>query len=224
MNNNENKDKKTRKPKVIEIIGYIAIFIIIILLTFVIISNLSGNITFIFGKTVCWVLTPSMEPTIPERSYILVSEIDAKDVKVGDVIMFYSDDPALKGMRNTHRVIEIIGNNEEFVMKGDNNLVKDEYTAKAPNVVGKYEKNLDVLTAIGRFMYSKMGLIVSLTLILGIVMLMYIPDIIKSTKEKTKIIEEKKQETIDILVRQEVERLKRENAQIDDQGEGEENQ
>ena len=160
-------------------------------------------------------MTPSMEPIIPERSYILISKIDASEVKVGDVIIFKSDDPSIKGAFNTHRVVEIIGNNEEFVTKGDANIANDQYTAKAANVLGRYESNLPTLTSIGRFMYSSIGLVITLTAIFVIVMVMYLPDIMKQTKEKEKIILENKQKQIDELVQKEVERLQKENVDID---------
>ena len=216
MSNSEKETKTKRKPRALEIVGFIIIFLIIGLLSFVIISNLSGNIVFVFGKTTVWVMTPSMEPLIPERSYILLSKVEAKDVEVGDIILFRSDDPSIKDSFNTHRVVEIIGDHEEFVTKGDSNIAQDHYTAKADRVMGKYVKNLPILTKIGRFMYSSIGILISFTLVLGIVMIMYIPDIIKATKEKSKIIEEKKQEQIDELVQKEVERLKREHAQVEE--------
>lgn len=205
--------KGARKPKVLEIVGYVLIFAIIVLLSFVIISNLSGNIMFVFGKAPVWVLTQSMEPTIPERSYMLISKVDPNDIKVGDIIIFKSDDPRIKDSYNTHRVVEIIGDNEEFVTKGDANAVEDNYTAKADRVVGRFEKNLPILTKIGRFMYSGIGIMISITFIFIIFMIMYVPDIVRATREKGRLLEEKKQEQIDELIKQEVERLKQEHAQ-----------
>ena len=96
----------------------------------------SQHTVFIFGRTTVWVMTPSMEPQIPAQSYILVKRVSAEEVNVGDVIIFRSDDPSLDGSFNTHRVIEIIGDHEEFVTKGDANLIKDGYTAKADKIEG----------------------------------------------------------------------------------------
>ncbi|MGN1099836.1 MAG: S26 family signal peptidase, partial [Christensenellales bacterium] len=44
--------------------------------------------------SVLWVLTDSMEPTIPSRSYILVRNVTADEIEVNDVITFSSKDPA----------------------------------------------------------------------------------------------------------------------------------
>lgn len=201
--------KKKRKIRITEIFGFIIIFAIIAMLVFVLYSNFSGKMIFVFGKATAWVMTESMEPIIPERSFILISKVSAEDVQVGYIIIFKSDDPVIKDKYNTHRVIEIKGN--EFVTKGDNNLSADSFTAKAEKIVGRYEKNLEVLTAIGRFMYSGIGFLITITFIFVIVMVLYIPDLMKAIKDNEGKAEEKKKAQIDELVKQEVERLKREN-------------
>ena len=156
-------------------------------------------------------MTPSMEPTIPERSYILVEKADPDSIIVGDVIMFRSEDPALNGANNTHRVVEISEDKKSFTTKGDANTVADSEPAKAENVIGVYVKNLPVLSAVGRFLFSGIGMIITMTLIFVIIMIIYLPDIIRATREKSNQLEEKRQAQIADLVRAEVERLKREN-------------
>ena len=213
------KEQKQKKNsvfrKITGAIGYVMILAIIGLLVFVIGSNVTGNTVFIFGRTTAWVMTPSMEPTIPARSYILVKKVGADEIKKDDVIVFASDDPDLNGAYNTHRVVEIKDGGREFVTKGDANAISDVYTAKAEKVLGVYEKNLPALTAIGRFVFSSIGMMISLTAIFVIVMAIYIPDIIRANRERTKEIERKRREQIDALVREEVERLKAENAKIE---------
>ena len=147
--------KEVKKPKkrhkVAGIIGYILIFAIILVLAFVVISKVTNHTVFIFDRTTAWVMTPSMEPEIPAQSYILLKRVDPSTIKVGDVITFLSDDPDLKSLNayNTHRVVEIIGDNEEFVTKGDANSIDDgAYSAKAENIVGRYVKTLHVMTFI----------------------------------------------------------------------------
>lgn len=194
-------------------VGYVIIGAICVLFAFVFISNLSGNTAFLFGHTAVWIRTDSMEPAIPQRSYILVKKAAAEDVNVGDVIVFRSDDPVLEGALNTHRVTEIIGEHEEFVTKGDNNYVEDQYTAKAENIVGIYEKNLPLFTNFGRFFTTPLGLVATIALVLMILLIMYIPDIRAATRRHSEELDRKKQEQIDELVRLEVEKLKAQNAE-----------
>ena len=202
--------KKTLFRRITGIIGYVIIFLIAAVFVVVIGFKANNRTAFIFGKAPVWVMTSSMEPEIPERSYILIQKATADDIKVGDVIMFKSDDPTLKGANNTHRVVEISEDGKSFITKGDANQSNDSEPAKAENIVGVYVKNLPVLTAIGRFLFSKIGIIITLTVIFAIVMVIYVPDIIKATKKKSNELEQKRQARIDELVRAEVERLKQE--------------
>ncbi len=210
--NPEIKKKGKVFRRILKVFGYIVIFLIIALLVFVLISMATNHTVFIFGKTTAWVLTPSMEPTIPARSYILIEKVSPDDVTVGDIIIFKSDDPALDFAFNTHRVTQIIGDNDEFVTQGDANPVEDQYTAKADNVLGRYVKNLPVLTAIGRFLFSSIGTLIAITMIFAIMLIMYMPGLIRAGRRKTAEIERRRAEQFDALVREEVERLKAEDA------------
>ena len=112
-------------------------------------AKVKGEVPYFFGYSVMNIVSGSMEDTIPEGSYILIKKTDPSEIRKGDIICFYSDDPAIKGYPNTHTVVEdpIHGENGlEFVTKGDANPVKDGETAKADKLIGKHVKNLDALT------------------------------------------------------------------------------
>ncbi len=204
--------RKKRKSRPAEIIGYVFIALIIAALLLVLALRATKHTVFIFNRTTIWVMTPSMEPEIPERSYILIKKTAPEDVKVGDVIVFRSDDPLLNGAFNTHRVVGIVGDNAEFITRGDANLKNDDYTAKAQNVIGVYVGTLPVLTAMGRFLFTGMGMIITVTVVFAIMMAMYVPEIVRATRRRTEELEEKRKAIIDEKVREEVERMKAENA------------
>lgn len=206
------KEKKSVLRLIKDIIAYVVIGLIALATIFILISKATNKVPFIFGNSIAWVMTDSMEPMIPEQSYIQIREIKAKDVKVGDVIMFVSDDPALKGGNNTHRVVEIIGDNEEFVTKGERAGQNDSYTVKADKVRAVYVRNLPLLTRIGRIMRSGIGVMVAVTVVLVLTMILYLPDLQKLRKKKTEELEMLRQKQIDDLVKKEVERLKAEDA------------
>ena len=127
-------------------------------------AKMQNRPVFIFGRSAAWILTESMEPQIPAGSYILIEQVDAQDVNVGDVIMFYSDDPALHGALNTHRVTAVIGDHEMFTTKGDNNFGNDTVPARGEKVVGRYLRNMPLLTLIGRLFRSVWGLVILFSL------------------------------------------------------------
>lgn len=216
------KKKKTRLISVPRIIFYALGFAVIIFITlalvFVLSSRKNNRIPFIFGRSVAWVMTDSMEPTIPARSYILIEKIEASQVTEDSVILFISDDPALEGSYNTHRVLEIIGDHEEFITKGDAAEEPDGYHVKADKVMAVYVKNMPFLTVFGRVLFTDIGVMIFIVAILVITMFLYLPDIIKLVKKKTEQNEAQKKQLIDDLVQKELERLRAEAAKKAEEG------
>jgi len=72
------------------------------------------------------VTSGSMEPVLPAHSMILVKEVDADDVRVGDIITF---DPPGATTRVTHRVVarRRSGSHWYFQTKGDANPAPDDW-------------------------------------------------------------------------------------------------
>ena len=181
---NEKKINNPKRKKIIINVIYTIVMVCLgSLLITLVLGRIANKITFIFDRAVVWIISNSMEDQIPAQSYILVEKIDAKDVKVGDVIVFYSDDPTLNGALNTHRVLEIKGENEEFITKGDNNFIADLYTAKADKVQGVYKSNLPFLSAVMRFLISPMGFAV----IVGVLALVVVLPLFVSKNKKNKV-------------------------------------
>ena len=127
-----------------------AVFAALFLLVFGIISaKIKGEVPNIFGYSVVKVISPSMGEEIPVGTYVVIKETDPEDIKQWDVICFYSDDPAIKGYPNLHRVVQPpiqVGDKYEYVTKGDGNPSEDSVTAKSDKLIGKYIKPLDWLT------------------------------------------------------------------------------
>lgn len=203
-------NSKLRKG--ITVAAYVLVGIFAVFIAFVLYSNLTGKTLFIGGKTAMWVKTGSMEPEIPARSYILIERADTENIKVGDVIVFYSDDPSIYGKLNAHRVTEIIDGGKRFATKGDNNPGPDKYYARADKVIGVYRKNLKLLSYLGRFFLTPLGITITIIFVLAMVVPIYLPDILSAINNKKKQeITDKKQAKIDELVRAEVEKLMQEN-------------
>lgn len=185
----------------------------------VLISHFRGDVPFAGGYGLVWIRTGSMEPTIPQRSFILLEKVDARDVAVGDVITFISDDPSIEGERNTHRVTAIVGEHEAFHTRGDNrdtNAAEDKYPAAADKLIGRYVKTLPFLSVMGRFLSSAVGIFAVCLIFLAIIMILYLPDMARIVKEADKAKKEKAK-LMDELVKKEVERLKREGTQENDE-------
>lgn len=93
----------------------------------------------IFGFTMLRITTGSMEPTYATDTLLVVKKTDPKEIMEGDVISFYSTDPALEGAVNTHRVVSISQDGDSYIYttKGDANNAADLYDAQSRYLIGK---------------------------------------------------------------------------------------
>lgn len=98
-----------------------------------------GETPSIGGYTVFRITTGSMRPAYDTDTLILVKKTDPAEIKVGDVISFYSSDPALDGAVNTHRVIAVEqdGTEWKYTTQGDANNVPDQYGTDSNALIGK---------------------------------------------------------------------------------------
>lgn len=99
----------------------------------------SGKTPNIAGYSFLRITTGSMEPTYGVDTMIVVKKTEPSEIKVGDVISFYSSDPALDGAVNTHRVTAVRREGDQWVYttRGDANNVDDTYEAYSRYLVGK---------------------------------------------------------------------------------------
>lgn len=101
----------------------------------VISARASGGEADLFGYQFKSVLSGSMEPDIQTGSIISIKQGgDMTRFQEGDVITYRTQDDMLI----THRIMEVVGNGEQYVTKGDNNEEADLEPVMAENIVGEY--------------------------------------------------------------------------------------
>ena len=147
MGLNSTKTTLSKKKIILNVIGIILCVILIPILfinCFLIVKGIANKneVPSIGGNAPLIVLTGSMDPTIKAGDLIVTKKIDAKDVKVDDVISFF--DPEGNGSSIvTHRVIgiEIDETSGEifFRTQGDNNDIADMTPVSEKNLVGRWE-------------------------------------------------------------------------------------
>lgn len=73
------------------------------------------------------IIGPSMEPSIPLWSVIVVEPVEPEAIRAGDVITFQRPDQP--SMKVTHRVARVLhtASGPAFITKGDNNAVRDPW-------------------------------------------------------------------------------------------------
>ena len=159
------KEKPSTANKVLTIAGIvlcvILIPILVINVTLIIKSYVnSDEVPKIGGYAPLIVLTGSMDPQIKEGDLIFVKQIDASEVKEGDVIAFFDPDGNGTSIL-THRVVKV--DNEDslsFRTKGDANIGEDRLPVSADKLVGIYKTRIAGAGNVAMFMQTTAGLIV----------------------------------------------------------------
>lgn len=164
---------------------------IILLLCVCIVGLLKKDVPAVFGYRILHVVSGSMEPYIGEGSYIIVKETDAAELKIGETITFISEEPAIYGMYNTHRIYDICKDTYTgetlFITKGDAHQDTDAYPVKENQIVGKVVKVLPFGKSIGKMLahlsnnYVYFGLII---IPLLLCLISYIVQLIREVAKK----------------------------------------
>jgi signal peptidase len=166
-----------KKQKVLNIVGLAICVILIPILIMNCVLIVKGlvnekEVPGVFGRTPLIVLTDSMYPEIKSGDIIICKDISPEDVKVGDVISFFDPEDKNGVAVVTHRVIEIITDDDGklyFRTKGDNNNANDKASVPAENLVGLWtETRFAGLGHVALFMQSTWGLVVCIFLPLAL--------------------------------------------------------
>lgn len=168
----------------------IILFAVFVLLN--VVMTRSGEAPQIFGYSMFRVMSGSMEPTLPVDSMVLVKHTEASEVAVDDVISFYSQDPQLDGMVNTHRVIEVNRENEKysFVTKGDANYIADTVPVSEADLIGKVVFTSLFLGRMVRLMANPLVFLPLILIPLAIILILNILSAVRSVKALMKQEEE----------------------------------
>ena len=111
------------------------------------------------------IISPSMTGAIDVYDVVFTYKIDTNDLKVGDVITFYSTNSFYQGTPITHRIVDIVNVPETgimFVTKGDANLEADKERVYPNNVVGKVMFKIPQLGRLQFFLASKGGWLIAI--------------------------------------------------------------
>ena len=105
------------------------------------------------------IVSQSMTPVIKVNDAIITKRVDPKEIEVGDVVTYYSENPQYPGIMITHRVIEKnqVDGEYYFVTKGDYNQVADPLTVKESQVYGKVVMRIPKIGFIQVILSNYMG-------------------------------------------------------------------
>lgn len=114
------------------------------------------------------IISPSMEPAVKVYDVVVdMNVFNESDIKEGDIITFISNSNVSKGLTVTHRVIDVVENQDgslSYITKGDNNQKSDQAPVNFDDVIGKVLFKIPQLGRVQFLLADKFGWIMVILL------------------------------------------------------------
>lgn len=222
--NNLFKKKEKNEPIYKQVIGYIVSMLCILLCLYitieVIVANTNQRPPRIFGLSVSYVPTESMEPAIKKDSYIMFSYATFDSVGEGDVVVYHNDE---EGIFVVHRIISKDETSGIIITKGDNNLVEDnvQITKEKNMIYGKYLTTVGFMSIFSGGINQNIIFVILIFIFLIMLGMQIFSMFIKGKTESLKEEKEKKKELLREemkrqILEEELAKLKKENEKKQD--------
>lgn len=148
---------KIKNNKILNIIGniiYTVTFIIILLMLIVVVlQRISNNNIALGGFRIFSVVTGSMVPKYQVGDILISKEIDAKELKKGDDIVYQGKEGSFQGKVITHQIIDIEQGEDKIITKGIANDIEDPQISKE-QVLGKVIYKIRILSFLGKMVQN----------------------------------------------------------------------
>lgn len=142
----------------------------------------------LFGCKSMAVVSGSMEPQIPVGSIVVVKEVDARELEVGDVISYRISGDTMV----THRITAIDFDNETITTKGDANETEDANPVSFSDVVGRKLFHVPLLGYLSIYIKTPLGIVGVCAVLIVLILLNFLPSVLEPDEKKQK--EEKQSE------------------------------
>ncbi len=174
-----NKGFKVVLSKVMNFLSYICLVILFFIAAFLLYFIISNQLAKTTGSkpliSLYTIVSPSMEPTIMVYDVIIDTRVTKdEDLKIGDIITFYSNTIDTGGYTVTHRIEDIYESNgiKYYTTKGDNNIDADSGIITIDNIVGKCRFIIPSIGKMQMFITSRAGwVLIILIPALGIIII-----------------------------------------------------
>lgn len=130
-------EKPSVIKRVIDAIEWVLVLAAAGLAIYVMVNASQGKAVKFFGNSLLHIVTGSMEPTVTTGDYIYIKDVEISDLKVGDIVAYYSEDPEIKGKLVLHRIVNINPDGTYQTM-GDANPIPDRIPVRADQIAGRY--------------------------------------------------------------------------------------
>lgn len=174
-----NKGFKVVLSKVMNFLSYVCLVILFFIAAFLLYFIISNQLAKTTGSkpliSLYTIVSPSMEPTIMVYDVIIDTRVTKdEDLKIGDIITFYSNTIDTGGYTVTHRIEDIYESNgiKYYTTKGDNNIDADSGIITIDNIVGKCRFIIPSIGKMQMFITSRAGwVLIILIPALGIIII-----------------------------------------------------
>lgn len=195
--NQQEEKKPSLLSKIFNFFFYTLISIVIVVALLYTVVNLAGNngISTILGHTVGSVQSGSMSGTFEKGDIIVSKQIDGEEIKEGDIISFWYNDPqAQQIIVVTHRVIEL-REDGKIVTQGDvankaNSVDKIEVISKG-DVISRYSFKIPYVGAVLDFINTSTGFFVCILIPVFLFLFWQIYVFIVTVSDAKKLAKEK---------------------------------
>ena len=198
----------------INIISVMIIAAAVVVLCLVVFTK-QGEAPNLGGYTVFRITTGSMRPSYDTDTLILVKKTDPSQIQVGDVISFYSADPALDGAVNTHRVIAIEedGTDWKYTTQGDANNIPDQYGTDSEALIGKVVASSLALGKLARLVANPLVFIPVILIPLAVIL---ISNLVRTIRLAGKIAKDEEEAAVREAIREIQEKRQKEKENSSD--------
>lgn len=160
------------------VISALAIFLCLFITIEIIVANNENRPPRIFGISVSYVPTGSMEPTISTGDYVMFSQAGFDDINKGDIIVYRSTE----GRFIIHRIIEKYA--DYAIVQGDANPTPDSEHITSENLLGKYITTISFLDFLSGGVSRNSLFILLIVLFMLIIGVQIVSIFLKSKKEE----------------------------------------
>lgn len=156
------KIKKIFDSKTYKILSNIIKYIFLVFVSLFVILTVYQRVMpneSIFGYRSYVIISESMKPKYEIGDLILSKEIDPRNLKLKDDIVYYAESGEFQGKVITHEIIEIYKDIDhyEFTTKGIANLIEDDTKVKDSQIYGKVVYKFKIISLISKLVRHKYG-------------------------------------------------------------------
>jgi len=204
MEEKEKKKKNKKKTIITYVISFLCLFLCLYITIEIISANSSKRPPNIFGVSISYVPTNSMEPTIHTGDYIMFTRVGFDDVKTGDIIIYRSKN---SDIFIVHRVIGngVDSNGVKYLTtKGDNNPIADTENITSDMVCGRFVTTLSFMGIFKGGINTNIIFIILVVIFVLMIAMQVFSIVMKSKNDKLKEEREKKKELLREELRKEI--------------------